>query len=240
MMNLNRFDNGIKRLNQLMLFVILGLILLFIIWGLGSEMLSKLHHKTSEVTIKTTDVIKSTAGKKEEMVLHLGSIERITSANTFIASIEERENKFRATYDKVNTTKRNVLFIPDSGNGTHLLFDNYGNKIVSFRPYPENSDTNIIVCRYIKNYSTDTSNKKTTMMLLKPDGSNAENIIDGMDSLLKLELNKNKELSVIYFKDGKLINAKYSTTTLKPILPPAVFNLANSKLENVNADEVEE
>jgi hypothetical protein len=240
MFNLKKIDGGIKLLNQLMLFVILGLILLFSAWGLGSEIWSKYQANSSSVTIKATDIKKDAAGNQVQMALHLGVIERIASAKTFIASIEERDANLRLNYDRVKTTKRNVLFIPDSGNDTHLLFDNYGNKIISFHAYPSNDDAKIIVCRYIKNYSLDTNNKKSAMMFLKPDGSGAQTVIEDMDSLLRMELEKDNALSVVYFKNGELINARFSSTTFKPMAPAAVFNLAKSKLESVNVDEIEE
>ncbi len=240
MFNLKKIDGGVKLLNQIMLFVILGLILLFIAWGIGSEIWSKYQARSSSVTIKATDIKKDAAGNQAQMALHLGKVERIDSAKTFIASIEERDSNFSLEYARVNTTKRNVLFIPDSGSSTHLLFDTYGNKITSFRAYPDNNDAKVIVCRYIKNYSLDTHKKKNSVMLLKPDGSGAQTIIDDMDSVLRLELEKDNNLSIIYFKNGELVNTKFSAATFKPLAPAAVFNLSKSKLENVNIDEIEE
>ncbi len=239
MFNLKKIDGGIKLLNQLMLFVILGVILLFIAWGVGSEIWSKYQARSSSVTIKAADIKKDAEGKQTEMSLHLGAIERLASAKTFIASIEERDANFSLEYASTKTTKRNVLFIPDSGNDTHLLFENYGNKILSFNAYPNNDEAKIVVCRYIKNYSLDANNKKSSMMFLKPDGSGAQTIIDDIDSLLRIELEKDNTISIIYFKNGELINARFSAATFKSIAPAAVFNLAKTKLESVNVDDVE-
>ena len=73
-------------------------------------------------------------------------------------------------------------------------------------------------------------------MLIKPDGSNQTVIVEDIDRLLTVELDKNNHLEVIYFKAGKLMNVKYSTVDFKLAQPAAVFDLANSRLnlEQIN------
>ncbi len=56
---------------------------------------------------------------------------------------------------------------------------------------------------------------------------------------MKIEKSNKNLLNVLYFKQGKLINARYSIDNLSVISEPAIFDLKNTNLKNSNLVEGE-
>ena len=232
----SKFDALIKILDRIAITIILGTIALSIVFVFGYAIYDHFKHKSDEITVKATTVQKDGNGKKEELTLKIGSVDKIRTGNLYMADIEEKKDSYSVGYRAGNTVRRNILLISDKGDKTHLLFDNYTNKIKSFYTLPDIDETKTIVCSYVKNYNSDTDedNEKISLMMLKPDGTQQTTIIEDIDRILKLEVEKDNLLHVIYFKNGKLINATYSIDNFNVIKQPAVFDLKDSMLEQMN------
>lgn len=71
-------------------------------------------------------------------------------------------------------------------------------------------------------------------MLLSADGNKQKTILEEIDRVLKVEMNKSDAINVIYFKECKLINANFSIKDFKPTAQPAIFDLKNTNLKSTN------
>jgi hypothetical protein len=241
MANLEKVNGGMKLLNQIALFVILGTIALSIVWMLGSEVIKSFKHKPDEITFKTQIKDKNQKLDKTEITLRIGEIEKISPSNLYIAKIEETSDSYSITYRSSKSITRNVLMTAEKSDKTKLLFDNYENKISSFQTYPNNEKTEVIVCVYIKDFkaSGDEETDKKSIMLVSPNGEKKKTIIEGVDKILKVEKANKDLLHVLYFKEGKLINARYSIKDFSVISEPAIFDLKNTNLKSNNLVEGE-
>ena len=241
MANLEKVNGGMKLLNQIALFVILGTIALSIVWMLGSEIWSHFKSKPDEITVKTEITDKNQKQEKTEITLRVGEIEKISSTNLYIAKIEERTDSYAITYRSSKSITRNVLMSAENSDKTRLLFDNYENKINTFQTYPSYDKAEVIVCVYIKNFkgSDDTDSAKKSIMLISPDGEKKKTVAVDVDKIMKIEKSNKNSLNVLYFKQGKLINARYSIDNLNVISEPAIFDLKNTNLKNSNLVEGE-
>jgi hypothetical protein len=241
MANLEKVNGGMKLLNQIALFVILGTIALSIIWMLGSEIWSHFKSKPDEITVKTEVTDKNQKFEKTEITLRVGEIEKISSSNLYIAKIEEPTDSYAITYRSSKSITRNVLMSAENSEKTRLLFDNYENKISKFETYPSYDKAEVIVCVYVKNFksSDDEDSTKKSIMLISPDGIKKRTVAVDVDKIMKIEKSNKNLLNVLYFKQGKLINARYSIDNLSVISEPAIFDLKNTNLKNSNLVEGE-
>jgi hypothetical protein len=241
MANLEKVNGGMKLLNQIALFVILGTIALSIVWMLGSEIWSQFKSRPDEITVKTQVTDKNQKPEKTEITLRVGEIEKISSTNLYIAKIEEPIDSYAITYRSSKSITRNVLMSAENSDKTRLLFDNYENKINSFETYPSYDKAEVIVCVYAKNFkaSDDADTSKKSIMLISPDGEKKKTVAVDVDKILKIEKSNKNSLNVMYFKQGKLINARYSIDGLNVISEPAIFDLKDTNLKNSNLVEGE-
>lgn len=241
MANLEKVNGGMKLLNQIALFVILGTIALSIVWMLGSEIWSQFKSRPDEITVKTQVTDKNQKPEKSEITLRVGEIEKISSTNLYIAKIEEPIDSYAITYRSSKSITRNVLMSAENSDKTRLLFDNYENKINSFETYPSYDKAEVIVCVYAKNFkaSDDADTSKKSIMLISPDGEKKKTVAVDVDKILKIEKSNKNSLNVMYFKQGKLINARYSIDGLNVISEPAIFDLKDTNLKNSNLVEGE-
>ena len=76
-------------------------------------------------------------------------------------------------------------------------------------------------------------------MLISPDGIKKRTVAVDVDKIMKIEKSNKNLLNVLYFKQGKLINARYSIDNLNVISEPAIFDLNNTNLKNSNLVEGE-
>lgn len=236
MANLEKVNGGMKLLNQIALFVILGTIALSIVWMLGSEIWSHFKSKPDEITVKTEVTDKNQKPEKTEITLRVGEIEKISSTNLYIAKIEEPTDSYAITYRSSKSITRNVLMSAENSDKTRLLFDNYENKINTFQTYPSYDKAEVIVCVYVKNFkgSDDEDSAKKSIMLISPDGEKKKTVAVDVDKIMKVEKSNKNFLNVLYFKQGKLINARYSISDLSIVSEPAIFDLKNTNLKNSN------
>ena len=229
----SKFDALIKILDRIAITIILATIALSIVFVFGFAIYDHFKHKSDEITVKTSTLEKGGKGKKEDLTLKIGDVDRIISGNLYIARIEEKKDSYSVSYRAGDTILRNILLISDKGDKTHLLFDSYSNKIKTFHTLPEVDDAKAIVCSYVKNYNSDKDedDEKISLMMLKPDGTQQTTLVDDVDRVLKVEIGKDNQIHAIYFKNGQLINATYSIENFKVINQPAVFDLAKSRLD---------
>ncbi len=241
MANLEKVNGGMKLLNQIALFVILGTIALSIVWMLGDAIWSSFKHKPDEITVKAEVTDKNQKVEKTEITLRVGEIEKISSSNLYIAKIEEPTDSYAITYRSSKSITRNVLMSAENSEKTRLLFDNYENKISKFETYPSYDKAEVIVCVYVKNFKTsdDADDSKKSIMLISPDGIKKRTVAVDVDKIMKIEKSNKNSLNVLYFKQGKLINARYSIDNLNVISEPAIFDLKNTNLKNSNLVEGE-
>jgi hypothetical protein len=241
MANLEKVNGGMKLLNQIALFVILGTIALSIVWMLGGEIWNHFKSKPDEITVKAEVTDKNKPPAKTEITLRVGEIEKISSSNLYIAKIEEPTDSYAITYRSSKSITRNVLMSAENSDKTRLLFDNYENKISKFETYPSYDKAEIIVCVYVKNFksSDDEDSTKKSIMLISPDGIKKRTVAVDVDKIMKIEKSNKNSLNVLYFKQGKLINARYSIDNLNVISEPAIFDLKNTNLKNSNLVEGE-
>lgn len=241
MANLEKVNGGMKLLNQIALFVILGTIALSIVWMLGDTIWNSFKHKPDEITVKTEVTDKNQKPEKTEITLRVGEIEKISSTNLYIAKIEEPIDSYAITYRSSKSITRNVLMSAENSDKTRLLFDNYENKINSFETYPSYDKAEVVVCVYAKNFKTsdDADTTKKSIMLISPDGEKKKTVAVDVDKILKIEKSNKNYLNVLYFRQGKLINARYSISDLSVISEPAIFDLKDTNLKNSNLVEGE-
>lgn len=241
MANLEKVNGGMKLLNQIALFVILGTIALSIVWMLGGEIWNHFKSKPDEITVKAEVTDKNQKPAKTEITLRVGEIEKINSSNLYIAKIEEPTDSYAITYRSSKSITRNVLMSSENSDKTRLLFDNYENKISKFETYPSYDKAEVIVCVYVKNFksSDDEDSTKKSIMLISPDGIKKRTVAVDVDKIMKIEKSNKNSLNVLYFKQGKLINARYSIDNLNVISEPAIFDLKNTNLKNSNLVEGE-
>jgi hypothetical protein len=240
MVNFEKVNGGMKLLNQIALFVILGTTALFIVWMLTSEVWSHFKSKSDEITVKTEVTNKNQKPEKTEITLRVGDIEKISSTNLYIAKIEEPIDSYAITYRSSKSITRNILMSAENSDKTRLLFDNYENKINTFDTYPSYDKAEVIVCVYVKNFkSLDEDSTKKSIMLITPDGEKKKTVAVDVDKIMKIEKSNKNFLNVLYFKQGKLINAHYSIHNLNVISEPAIFDLKNTNLKKSNLVEGE-
>jgi hypothetical protein len=241
MANLEKVNGGMKLLNQIALFVILGTIALSIVWMLGGEIWNHFKSKPDEITVKAEVTDKNQKPAKTEITLRVGEIEKISSSNLYIAKIEEPTDSYAITYRSSKSITRNVLMSAENSDKTRLLFDNYENKISKFETYPSYDKAEVIVCVYVKNFKTsdEEDDLKKSIMLISPDGIKKRTVAVDVDKIMKIEKSNKNSLNVLYFKQGKLINARYSIDNLNVISEPAIFDLKNTNLKNSNLVEGE-
>jgi hypothetical protein len=241
MANLEKVNGGMKLLNQIALFVILGTIALFIVWMLTSEVWSHFKSKPDEITVKTEITDNNQKPEKTEITLRVGEIEKISSSNLYIAKIEEPVDSYAITYRSSKSITRNVLMTAENSDKTRLLFDNYENKISSFETYPSYDKAEVIVCVYVKNFkgSDDEDSTKKSIMLISNDGEKKKTVALDVDKILKIEKSNKNLLNILYFKQGKLINARYSLSNFDIVSEPAIFDLKNTNLKKSNLIEGE-
>ena len=231
-----KLNKAIKLLDRIAITIILGSIAITIVGLCLYAVYDHFKHKPQldEIKVKTTTVQNSSQGPKEEIILKIGDTVKIRSTNLFIANVEEttvdtlKGEYYRGSHSGI----RNLLLISENADKTHLLFNTYANKIKSFEALPDSTDAKVLVCWFYKNYDAkkDDADQKVSLMLIKPDSTNQTVIVEDIDRLLTVELAKDNHLDVIYFKDGKLMNVKYSTVDFKLAQPAAIFDLAKSRL----------
>jgi hypothetical protein len=234
MLNFEKLNGGMQLANRIALFVILGTVALFIVWMLGSEVVTSFKRPADEITVQTTVKDKNQKPAKTEITLRVGEIEKIIPANLYIARIEETTESYSTLYRSSKSITRNVLMTAGNSDKTRLLFDNYNNKISSFRTYPNHEKTEVIVCVYVKDFklNSDEDYAKKSIMLITPNGEKKKTIIVNIDKILKVEKANKDLLNVLYFKDGKLINARYSINDFSVLTEPAIFDLKNTNLRS--------
>jgi len=241
MLNFEKLNGGMQLANRIALFVILGTVAFFIVWMLGSEVVTSFKRPADEITVQTEVKDKNQKPSKTEITLRVGEIEKIIPANLYIAKIEETTEAYSTLYRSSKSITRNVLMTAENSDKTRLLFDNYNNKISSFRTYPNNEKTEVIVCVYIKDFkaSSEEATEKKSIMLVSPSGEKKKTIIVNVDKILKIEKPYKDLLHVLYFKEGKLINARYSIKDFSVLTEPAIFDLKNTNLKSTNLVEGE-
>lgn len=241
MLNFEKLNGGMQLANRIALFVILGTVALFIVWMLGSEVVTSFKRPADEITVQTEVKDKNQKSAKTEITLRVGEIEKIIPANLYIAKIEETTEAYSTLYRSSKSITRNILMTAENSDKTRLLFDNYNNKISSFRTYPNYEKTEVIVCVYVKDFKAngDEDYAKKSIMLINPNGEKKKTIIVNVDKILKVEKPNKDSLNVLYFKDGKLINARYSIKDFSVLTEPAIFDLKNTNLRSTNLVEGE-
>jgi hypothetical protein len=235
---MEKVSNWTKFFNQVALSIIVGTFAIGIVWVLATEMWSsyKLRQRHAQDNVIVKAPINNKGGKQSEMTLNVGNIRKV--GNIWIANIEEPGDSYneKIVYRSSNTITRNLVISPVKSDKARLLFNDYNNKFISLQALPDSESTNVIVCRYVKNYSneTDEAHEKISLMLLSPDAAKQKTIIEDIDRVLKVETNGKNEIYAIYFKDGKLINARYSLKDYSLISQPTIFDLNDVNLQNVN------
>lgn len=227
-----RISNWLKFFNQIALSVIVGTVAIAIVWMLGFEVWRSFsHHKWGdEVDVKAPVVTKE--GGKSEISLKVGEIHKV--GDLWVADIEEPKDSYsrNLVYTSSNHVTRNAVLSSVKSDKVRLLFNSYENKLNSLHSLPEEGIAKVIVCKYVKNYKDDTNDEKTSVMLLNLDGTKQKSIIENVDRVFKIELAENDDLHIIYFKDGKLINARFSVSNFNEIAKPTVFDLKQINLQD--------
>lgn len=220
-----------KLLTEVGTFVLVWAIAGGLILGLGALLWDTFKPKHDEVKIEAK--LSDKKDGSSEITLKIGSITK--RGNLWIAEIDEPREGYSRTYNSSNAITRNLIITPEKSDKARLLFDNYKNKIDSLNSLPE-YDTEIskvIVCKYIKNYndSLDEDTAKISLMLIDPNAERQKTVVENVDKVLKLDTVKDG-INVIYFKNGKLVNAIYNIKDYSLISEPAIFDLKDTNLKN--------
>lgn len=226
----SKFDRLIKFLDRIAITIILGTIALSIIFVFAYGIYDHFRHKADEVKIEAK--ISDKLDGKSEITLRVGDVQKY--GNLWVSSIEEPKDSYRVGYGSSGSITRNLLITPENSDRMHLLFDSYKNKFSSLRPFPDNDSPKVFLCTYIKNFndSVDENEAKVSLMLLSAEGDKQKTILEAIDKVLKVEMNKSDVINVIYFKEGKLINANFSIKDFKATSQPAIFDLKDTNLKN--------
>ena len=105
----SKFDKLIKVLDRIAITIILGTIALSIVFVFGYAIYDHFTRKSDEITVKATTVEKDGKGKKEELTLKIGSVDRLRTGNLYTADIEEKKDSYSVGYRGGNTVRRNIL-----------------------------------------------------------------------------------------------------------------------------------
>ena len=229
------FWNKVHRLMKLMteigLFVLVWVVAGSVALGIGMLVWDTFKPKHDEVKIEAK--LSDKKDGKSEITLKIGSVSK--RGHLWIAEIDEPRDSYKATYRSSNPITRNLIITPEKSDKVRLLFDNYKNKIDSLESLPEyqTEDPKVIVCKYIKNFndSVDDDSAKTSLMLIDPTAEKQKTIVENVDKVLKLDSVKDG-INVIYFKNGKLVNAIYNIKDYSLISEPAIFDLKDTSLKN--------
>jgi hypothetical protein len=226
----SKFDRLIKFLDRIAITIILATIALSIIFVFGYGIYEYFRHKPDEVKIEAK--ISDKRDGKSEITLKIGYVQKY--GNLWVANIEEPQDSYRVGYGASGSITRNLLITPENSDKVHLLFDSYKNKFSSLRPFPDNDSPKVFLCTYIKNFndSVNEDEAKISLMLLSAEGDKQKTILEAIDKVLKVEMNKSDVINVIYFKEGKLINSNYSIKDFKATSQPAIFDLKDTNLKN--------
>jgi hypothetical protein len=225
-----KFDKAIKILDRIAITIILGSIALSIVGLTIYAVYDHFRQKPDEVKIEAK--ISDKSDGKSEITLKVGYVQKY--GNLWVANIEEPKDSYRVGYGSTGSITRNLLITPENSDKVHLLFDNYKNKFSSLRPFPDNDSPKVFLCTYIKNFNdiVNEDEAKISLMLLSADGDKQKTILEGIDKVLKAEMNKSDAINVIYFKEGKLISANFSIKDFKSTSQPAIFDLKDTDLKN--------
>ncbi len=226
----SKFDRLIKFLDRIAITIILATIALSIIFVFGYGIYEHFKHRADEVKVEAK--ISDKSDGKSEITLKVGYVQKY--GNLWVASIEEPKDSYSVGYGASGSITRNLLITPENSDKVHLLFDSYNNKFSSLRPFPDSDSPKVFLCSYIKNFndSADENEAKVSLMLLSADGEKQKTILEGIDRVLKVEMNKGDAINVIYFKEGKLISANFSIMDFKSASQPAIFDLKDTDLKN--------
>ena len=228
----SKIDRLIKFLDRIAITIILATIALSIIFVFGYGIYDHFRQKADEVKIEAK--ISDKSDGKSELTLKVGNVQKY--GNLWVANIEEPKDSYRVGYGSTGSITRNLLITPENSDKVHLLFDSYKNKFSSLRPFPDNDSPKVFLCTFIKNFNDsvdeDEDEGKISLMLLSADGEKQKTILEGIDRVLKVEMNKGDAINVIYFKEGKLINANFSIKDFKSTSQPAIFDLKDTDLKN--------
>ena len=227
----NKVHSLMKLLTEIGLFVLVWVVAGSIALGIGMLVWDTFKPKHDEVKIEAK--LSDKKDGSSEITLKIGSITK--RGNLWIAEIDEPRDSYRTTYKSSNSITRNLIITPEKSDKVRLLFDNYKNKIESLDSLPEydNENPKVIVCKYIKNYddSFDEDTAKISLMLIDPNAERQKTVIENVDKVLKLDTVKDG-INVIYFKNGKLVNAIYNIKDYTLISEPALFDLKDTSLKN--------
>jgi hypothetical protein len=228
----SKIDRLLKFLDRIAITIILATIALSIIFVFGYGIYDHFRQKADEVKIEAK--ISDKSDGKSELTLKVGNVQKY--GNLWVANIEEPKDSYRVGYGSTGSITRNLLITPENSDKVHLLFDSYKNKFSSLRPFPDNDSPKVFLCTFIKNFNDsvdeDEDEGKISLMLLSADGEKQKTILEGIDRVLKVEMNKGDAINVIYFKEGKLINANFSIKDFKSTSQPAIFDLKDTDLKN--------
>lgn len=225
-----RLDRLFKFLDRIAITIILATLALSIILVFGYGIYDHFRHRANEVKIEAK--ISDQRDERSELTLKVGDVKKY--GNLWVANIEEPKDSYGVDYGLAGSITRNLLITPENSDKVHLLFDSYKNKFSSLRPFPENESPKVFLCTYIKNFN-DSMNEdaaKLSLMLLTADGDKQKIILESVDRVLKVEINKSEAINVLYFKEGKLINANFSIKDFKLTSQPAIFDLKDTDLKN--------
>lgn len=233
---LEKFSKWMKFFNQIALSVILGTVAIAIVWILAIEVWGSFKHRHKNDPVSVRAPISSTSGNKTEITLNVGYVHKV--GGLWMADIQEGKDSYdtNLVYRSSGSITRNVVMSSVNSEKVRLLFNDYTNKINSFETLPEEAKARVIICKYVKNYKNDIDEdqEKTSLMLLSVDASKQKTIVENTDRILKVEMRGKDELHAIYFKEGRLINAKFSIEDFNEISPPTVFNIKDLNLQNTN------
>ncbi len=234
MLTLEKLSKWMKFFNQIALSVIVGSVAIAIVWMLAIEAYGsfKHRHKNDPVTVKAP--IASNTGSKSEITLHVGYVHKV--GDLWLADILEPQDSYdtNVVYRSSSSITRNVVMSSVNSDKVRLLFNDYTNKLNSFETLPEEGSAKVIVCKYVKNFKNDIDEdlEKPSLLLLSIDGSKQKTIIEDVDRILKVEIAGKDELHAIYFKDGKLVNSKFSIKDFSEISSPRIFDLRELNIES--------
>lgn len=216
---MNTFFTYIRRINSLLLFAGLVVLMLLILWGVGSSV------ERSNRDVVTTA---KAPGTGEALSFRLDEIKDIPGTDTQMLKLTASKTKPGIAYSGYERDTRNILFLSGDDKAARWLFPSQDNVIHTaaqlLAPAEDKNESgkgNASLALYFVYSGQDTSgdgeitkDDRSKLALAKANGEGFANVLSGIDHVYSVSLVGERSISILYRVGKRLRHARYSVATL--------------------------
>ncbi|MEQ1738938.1 MAG: hypothetical protein ABL884_03440 [Methyloglobulus sp.] len=211
----NRFFTTIKKINSVLILLILLGFFLFLI-----KCSSNSSDRDEQRTVKVTN----TKGDKYQVELILSNLQPVIGTDSFYVQLVEKNGSVSYSSGGRNGKIRNVLFFKDKEFTPQWLFDINYYLIERMLPISSREKNKTEAFLYEAVFNDNNLDKsidrkdKITIAMSKPDGSNFVRLVETVDNFFSHQTTSdNKELVLLYQKHNQVMIEKISLSDFKSI-----------------------